>query len=63
MIGLSNTPGPVEVVKVSRQGRVTVIETMRFLMPYQAKREAKAKNPATCHHNSRSNDYSRKDRP
>jgi hypothetical protein len=57
MIGLSNTPGPVEVVKVSRQGRVTVTETMRFLMPYQAKREAKAKNPATCHHNCRADDY------
>lgn len=56
MRGLSNNQ-TFEVAKISRAGRTVTTEPMRFLFPYQAKREAQAKNPALCHHNCRPNDY------
>lgn len=39
-----------EAVMITDCDGAFVIEPMRFLYPYQAKREAQAINPRACHH-------------
>lgn len=45
--------GPTQAAKISRDGCAFTIEPMRFLLPYQAKREVNASNPNLCHHRCR----------
>lgn len=44
---------PNEAAKISKLDGVFVVEPMRFLLPYQAKREAAAEIPTMCHHRCR----------
>lgn len=39
-----------EAAMISERGGTYIVEPMRFLYPYQAKREAKAQRPKACDH-------------
>lgn len=47
-----------QAAKITRDGCAYTIEPMRFLFPFQAKREVRAINPNTCHHNRRPSEKS-----
>lgn len=42
-----------ECARITKRKGGFVVERMRFLLPYQARREAQAKEPAMCHHRCR----------
>jgi hypothetical protein len=44
---------PNQAAKITRNGCAYTVEPMRFLFPFQARREAKASHPNLCHHNCR----------